>query len=454
MVDDFFGHDDMDGLWFPEPEPVTQPQPVIQPELAAPGVGLSAVELDELCDLLFEDDAGPHVAQALPTGVATISPPSRTSRLCGEMIESRRPARRGLLGAAWLAACLLLGGLCLFQSGTGRTSRTADGPRLAALGAHAAPNRQLAGIGFASRIAPGAIRPVLQPIEAIEVGQRLPPVDNPAGEMDLSFGLTVDPPTWRTLELRAPKLDGSWAQVTLLRPVAWLEQQLAAGDGAVMISVPECGIDGQAELLAVGPCPPIRPGHGPIVTGTFRHASAQVVDVRVTGLDEPIGATGNHPFWSADRQAFVRADALRAGERVRTARGVAEIVAVESRAEPAPVYNLEVQGTHVYQVAASGVLVHNACPLGEGIYQFTSYSGKTYVGQTGNFAGRIEQHLASKKLLKADLSSLSTTQVLGGKTAREIAEQLRINSLRRVENLENIRNPIGPGRQHLLPPAP
>ena len=68
MVDDFFAHDDMDGLWFPEPQPVTQPQ------LASPGVGLSAVELDELCDLLFEDDAGPHVAQALPTGVATMPP--------------------------------------------------------------------------------------------------------------------------------------------------------------------------------------------------------------------------------------------------------------------------------------------------------------------------------------------------------------------------------------------
>ena len=55
----------------------------------------------------------------------------------------------------------------------------------------------------------------------------------------------------------------------------------------------------------------------------------------------------------------LRADELRPNERVRAARGVAEIVAVESRAEPAPVYNLEVYGTHVYQVAANGVLVHN-----------------------------------------------------------------------------------------------
>ncbi len=135
--------------------------------------------------------------------------------------------------------------------------------------------------------------------------------------------------------------------------------------------------------------PAVQPGHGPIVTGTFRRASAQVVDVQVAGLDEPIGATGNHPFWSADRQQFVRADALRPGERVRTARGVAEIVAVESRAEPAPVYNLEVQGTHVYQVAASGVLVHNgaACnvpPPGGPSYRIIQNGGTTITQATAN----------------------------------------------------------------------
>jgi hypothetical protein len=88
----------------------------------------------------------------------------------------------------------------------------------------------------------------------------------------------------------------------------------------------------------------------------------------------------------------------------------------------------------------------------EGIYQFTAASGKTYVGQSGNIAARIEQHVASGKLLEADLSSVKITEVLGGKTAREIAEQLRINELGGVESLENILNPIGKARQHLLPP--
>jgi hypothetical protein len=40
---------------------------------------------------------------------------------------------------------------------------------------------------------------------------------------------------------------------------------------------------------------------------------------------------------------------------------------------------------------------------------------------------------------------------VGGKTAREVAEQLRILDRGGVGNLENIRNPIGPRRANLLP---
>ncbi|MBI3837750.1 MAG: hypothetical protein HY288_07430 [Planctomycetia bacterium] len=87
----------------------------------------------------------------------------------------------------------------------------------------------------------------------------------------------------------------------------------------------------------------------------------------------------------------------------------------------------------------------------EGIYEFTAASGKTYVGQSGNISQRIARQLSDGKLLEADLASLRTTEVLGGKVEREIAEQLRIIELGGVKNLENIRNPIGPARAHLLP---
>jgi hypothetical protein len=84
----------------------------------------------------------------------------------------------------------------------------------------------------------------------------------------------------------------------------------------------------------------------------------------------------------------------------------------------------------------------------EGIYEFAGKSGKNYVGQSGNIPSRLSQHLKSGKL--SPRNSVTTTEVLGGKTAREIAEQVRINQLGGIQNLENIRNPIGATRQWLL----
>ena len=84
----------------------------------------------------------------------------------------------------------------------------------------------------------------------------------------------------------------------------------------------------------------------------------------------------------------------------------------------------------------------------QGIYQFNGRSGKPYVGQSRNIPSRLAQHARSGKLPPE--SEVSTTEVVGGKTAREIVEQRRINELGGIENVENERNPIGPKRRHLL----
>jgi RHS repeat-associated protein len=90
----------------------------------------------------------------------------------------------------------------------------------------------------------------------------------------------------------------------------------------------------------------------------------------------------------------------------------------------------------------------------EGIYQFTATSGRVYVGQSGNITNRIRQHVAAGRLAPKDATSVSRTEVLGGKTVREVAEQRRINELGGISNLENKVNPIGPNRQHLLLETP
>jgi RHS repeat-associated protein len=197
-----------------------------------------------------------------------------------------------------------------------------------------------------------------KPIEQVRLGNRVL-AKSPTGEEDLEFGANVDPPTWREIQLRAAKNDGSVSYIGLLRPCWWLEEQHARVGGTVEMSVPECGIQGRAEVLAITPCPDIERGLGRTVTGVFCHASAHVVHLYVEGQTAPIGTTATHRFWSAKQKAFVRADDLSPGEPLLGLEGQPAVVRLDS-SPPQLVYNLEVQGSHVYHISSSGILVHNA----------------------------------------------------------------------------------------------
>ena len=90
----------------------------------------------------------------------------------------------------------------------------------------------------------------------------------------------------------------------------------------------------------------------------------------------------------------------------------------------------------------------------EGIYEFTDTQGKKYVGQSSNISKRLKQHV---KLDKLDPNEkVKVTEVLGGKTTREIAEHKRIQQLtggvpaRRSNKVSNKVDPIGAKRRHLL----
>lgn len=130
------------------------------------------------------------------------------------------------------------------------------------------------------------------PIEQIQVGDRVL-AESPTGEEDIAFGSEIIPSDWRKLTLRAPKRDGTVADVVLLRPLTWLKEQHGEVGGTVFISVPECGIDGNAEVLAIDPCPEIPSGAGRVVTGTFLHQARSTITLTIGGQSEPIECTGN-----------------------------------------------------------------------------------------------------------------------------------------------------------------
>ena len=98
------------------------------------------------------------------------------------------------------------------------------------------------------------------------------------------------------------------------------------------------------------------------------HSTANIVYLDIAGLEEPLGVTDTHPIWSETRQDFVVAGQLQIGEQFRTVTGqTATLTKIHPhRGPPEMVFNLEVDGQHVYHVASSGLLVHNSCPMYHG----------------------------------------------------------------------------------------
>ena len=84
----------------------------------------------------------------------------------------------------------------------------------------------------------------------------------------------------------------------------------------------------------------------------------------------------------------------------------------------------------------------------EGIYAVETVAGETYVGQSGNIAQRLAQHVDNGFITQGAADNATLYEVLGGKTSREVAEQGLIDFNGGVDNLANQVNPIG-GRPNL-----
>ncbi len=301
------------------------------------------------------DDNSPRVAAAVqpaPPQVAVVRSQPRDNRsaagggreapLPGQT-HSGAPSRAWVwLGRAWLAGCLLLAGYFALGALPGSPSRQ-ESP--------------------SSRHQPTS-QPRTKPIEQLDIFDRVLGMNPLLSDKDRQVP-EPEPATWRVLRLRMPKASGKLLQIKLARPLPWIVR-VGAGQGKTFfLDLPEMGAIGKAEVLTIEECPPLKPGKGSVVTGTFAHAAEDnLITVQLSGRIAPIGVTDNHPFWSEDRHEFVPVGQLRQSERVRIQSGTAQVVSIAKRPlRPGEmVYNLEVHGEHVYQVTSAGVLVHNSCP--------------------------------------------------------------------------------------------
>ena len=184
----------------------------------------------------------------------------------------------------------------------------------------------------------------------------------------------MDPASWRAYSLRLTRADGTVTRVDLLRPAGW-EQVMAQGpDGrrTIHLELPEMGVSGEAEVLAVSPCPPVEPGVGRVVTGTFRkerNHGLRALHVSVAGEVSCLRVTSGHPVWSVTRGAWIGAGELVPGEALAAWRGEPVAVLANLPEADTATWNLEVENEHVYRVGPAGILVHNTCPTPKELFE-------------------------------------------------------------------------------------
>jgi hypothetical protein len=251
-----------------------------------------------------------------------------------------------------LVGCLVLAAMALVKA---LPASWSGSDNLASAALHSTPSADAGVVG--------AIQLESMPIKKVQVGDRIAG-SNPIREQ--AEGIEPDPAIWRKISLHMRKESGLSLWIDLLRPREWVENVGARPGATIFLDLFDMGAIGDAEVTDLGPCPPIKPGNGTVVTGKFIHqadANSNVIRLRVEGQKEPTSVTSNHPYWSEDRKEYVEVGRLRIGELVNTEFGVRRVESVTPYSDYSGLlYNLETT-EHVYRVGSLGTLVHNACAI-------------------------------------------------------------------------------------------
>lgn len=198
-------------------------------------------------------------------------------------------------------------------------------------------------------------------IEKLRVGDR---VAGSYSSGELQGETEVDPSTWRCLKLVASSdsEDGEKiVRVETLQPPEWvtLYEPELGNVVPIPLDLVEMGLPAemQAVVVANDPCPEIRPG-----LTTIENQSDAVYELEVAaedGTTESIRTTGGHKFYRESDQAWVSAQTLLPADQLQGASGSLAVSGVSEVPGLHSVFNMTVEGEHVYRVSTLGALVHN-----------------------------------------------------------------------------------------------
>jgi len=225
----------------------------------------------------------------------------------------------------------------------------------------------------------------------------------------------IVPADWRQVSLQVENRDGNQVEVHLLRPLEWLDQHQAVIGSVLLIELAELGVEGPGAVQAIESCPEIESGEGRVVIGRFIHRRDGVLQMRVAGLEEPLGVTDTHHIYSVDRDEFIPAGELEVGDTLELVSGPTKILAIEHQTEAEEVYNLEVHGQHVFRVSTSGLLVHNTNGKCKAPNSVTLTASKNFGKQShGGRAKQFLEELTGNKIPHKLKSAEGQSAVLRG----------------------------------------
>ncbi|RCS42324.1 hypothetical protein DTL42_19280 [Bremerella cremea] len=211
-------------------------------------------------------------------------------------------------------------------------------------------------------------------IEKIRVGNRIAGAFTSA---EMVGQTEVNPATWKLLRLRS---EMHWEDGTLdvvnvetLQSPEWIEtfQAQVGSNVPIPLDLVEMGLpeDLMATVREIEPCPPITKGPGRVVLTTVDHLNNDVHELTLVtpeGVTESVRPTGFHKVYRATDDRWVSVCELREGDELQGPNGPLWVQSLTKVPGVHRVYNMTVEGEHVYRVSTLGALVHNTCPPGDG----------------------------------------------------------------------------------------
>ncbi|MBC8356606.1 MAG: hypothetical protein H8E66_31910 [Planctomycetes bacterium] len=164
--------------------------------------------------------------------------------------------------------------------------------------------------------------------------------------------------------------DGTYNEINVatLQPWQWIHQHEVhvGGEAPLPLETVEMNlpVGMTGKVLDILPCPELEQGAGRTVLTTVNRLARGVIELSLRdadGHEETLRPTDEHLFYSTSHGDWLSAGELQVGERLSGTSGPITVATITPLSGTHRVYNMTVQGEHLYRVGGSGVLVHNNC---------------------------------------------------------------------------------------------